>query len=327
MKRFLLIASLLTAHCSLLTCFAQQNVVPVIITAGQSNTDGRLNGDTRPAYLMQANDLCMASAQSPYREHQLGIFRPFFPASGEKMQPKRWAYDAVVYYKLTHNNTLPLEGVGGSPLYVIKTSYGGTSIDPSVKCSPSRIVKGANAWLKDYAQGYHWSADPKFLAATDCAEKPFTVAGDTAVYVGQSLLKAFIANIDAGIDALKKEGKTPDIRCMLWHQGESDRHAAAKYHDNIKAMLQYIRQHLVEKTGDKKYAELPFFCGTVSHKSKQYSKVIEDAQYQLQKEDPNFHVIDLSDMTLQQDQLHFDAPAAETFGQRLYKALIDNKIF
>lgn len=331
--------SFTSLHISYLCIFAFLNIcvfalpiaaqtVPVILTAGQSNTDGRLNGETRPAYLMQANDLCLASAQSPYDEAQLGKFRPFFPASGEEFQPKRWAYDAVVYYKLTHDTTSPLINNGKKPfLYVIKTSYGGSSIDPQTKCSPSKIVKGATAWGKDYASGYHWSADPQFLASTDCAEKPYTIAGDTTTYIGQSMLKAWIANIDAGLDALKKEGKTPDIRCILWHQGESDRHVADRYHDNLKAMLAYVRQHLVEKTGDKRYFSLPFFCGTVPQSSKQYSKGVEDAQYQLQREDRDFHVIDLHDLTLQKDQLHFDAPSAEKFGALLYQALLDNNIF
>lgn len=312
-----------------------QKTVPVILTAGQSNTDGRLRGvekngnnvDTRLDYLKSANALCMASAMSPYDPERLGMFGAFNPASGEENQPRMWAYDAVVYYMLTHDKAPACKASADGKLYVIKTSYGGTSIDPQIKCSPSKMPEVCNSWTKDYGSGYHWSADAQFLASTGIAGMPFSIDGDSAKYVGQSLLKAWIANIDAGLDALKAQGKKPEIKCMMWHQGESDRHAAKNYYENLKAMIAYVRQHLVEKTGNKKYARLPFFCGTVSHKSKQYAPAVEAALYQLEKEDKNFHVIDLQDMTLQKDQLHFDAPAAETFGKRMYQALLDNKVF
>ena len=42
---------------------------------------------------------------------------------------------------------------------------------------------------------------------------------------------------------------------MLWHQGESDRHQARNYYHNLKQMITYILTYLVDKTGNKKYAE------------------------------------------------------------------------
>ena len=172
--------------------------VPVVLVAGQSNTDGRVDNAEQPEY---------------------------------SQKPKRWAYDAVVYYEL--------ERLWQRPFYVIKESLGGTAIDP-------RCESNSNM---------HWSADPDYLASTAASDKG-----------GLSLLKAFIGNIGACIDnQLSKLPEGYDIKFMLWHQGESDRSQADSYHDNLKAVVDYVRTYLVNKTGQQKYARLPFICDTLGH--------------------------------------------------------------
>ena len=139
---------------------------------------------------------------------------------------------------------------------------------------------------------------------------------------GLSLLKAFTENIGACIDnQLSKLPEGYDIKFMLWHQGESDRSQADSYHDNLKAVVDYVRTYLVNKTGQQKYARLPFICGTFSKASKQGSPKVAAALYQLQQEDANFHVVDVSDATLGRDQIHFDAAGAELLGKRMFDKL------
>lgn len=285
----------------------------LFLTGGQSNTDGRLAASTLPAYLQTANSYCLSCNQWPYEESRLGKFYPYFPTSGTTGQYSRWAYDAVTYYYIGQ----ALQ----ETFYVAKTSCGGTSIDPGVSNSPS---SHSNAWLPQYGSGYHWSADPTFLAATSIAGTTFEQGGTT--YDGQSLLLAWIANIDAAIDAIKAQGDTPDIKAIIWHQGESDKNAAGNYYSNLKAMVSYVRQHLVTKTGESKYASLPFFCGTIPHASSLHSSAVEKAFFTLEDEDANFHVIDLRDLTMLSDTKHFDAPSAELFGKRLYNRMIDESI-
>ncbi len=108
---------------------------------------------------------------------------------------------------------------------------------------------------------------------------------------------------------------------MLWHQGESDRSQADSYHDNLKAVVNYVRSYLVNKTGQQKYARLPFICGTFSKVSKQGSPKVTAALYQLQQEAPDFYVVDVSDATLGRDQIHFDAAGAELLGKRMFDKL------
>lgn len=43
----------------------------------------------------------------------------------------------------------------------------------------------------------------------------------------------------------------------------------------------------------------------------------------LEREDPNFHVVDASDATIQADRLHFDAQGAELQGRRFYKKMTE----
>lgn len=311
MKRLLSTIILMLGMAVLTTSMAATKAL--FLTGGQSNTDGRLYANTLPSYLQSANQNALVSYHAPYSEGRLGVFYPYFPTSETTGQPGRWAYDAVTYYYIGQ----ALQ----ESFYVAKTSYGGTSIDPGVDNSPSGHD---NAWLSGYGAGYHWSADPTFLVATAIAGTTFVK--DDVTYDGQSILLSWIANIDAAIDAIIANGDTPDIKAIIWHQGESDKNAAGSYYNNLKAMVAYLRQHLVTKTGESKYATLPFFCGTIPHASSLCNSTVEKAFFTLEDEDPNFHVIDLRDLAMLSDAKHFDAPSAELFGKRLYNRMIDEGV-
>ena len=158
----------------------------------------------------------------------------------------------------------------------------------------------------------YWNASPEYLAANAAADKG-----------GKSLLKAFTENIGACIDnELSRHKGGFEIKAFLWHQGESDKKMAAHYYDNLKAVVAYVRNYLVEKTGDRRYAHLPFICGPFSNQSRDRSEEIVRALYRLAEEDPNFHVVDASDASIQRDRLHFDAQGAELLGKRVYERLV-----
>ena len=108
----------------------------------------------------------------------------------------------------------------------------------------------------------------------------------------------------------------------MWHQGESDRSQAASYHDNLQQLVAYLRSWLVSKTGDERYATLPFIAGTVNRNSTQYNAVVEQAVLQLTEEDENFHAVDMSDCKLGSDNLHFDATGCLDAAQRMFNKLV-----
>lgn len=261
----------------------------VILTAGQSNTDGRVMNDELPQRILQNKyKLCQWSFGSGPLSGA-GRFETFWPRMDHPRNPHRWAYDAVVYYEI--------EQALQKPFYVIKESLGGTAIDTTCQSTGKM----------------YWSANPEFLARTAAADKG-----------GQSLLKAFTDNIGACIDQqLSRLEGGYDIRVLLWHQGESDRKAPWRYYENLKAVVAYVRNYLVAKTGDATYALLPVVCGTYAKNSRGYKKEIVDALYRLQSEDANFHVVDVSDATLRDDKMHFDAAGAELLGLRMYDKLVE----
>ena len=268
---------------------AKKKPVAVIIVAGQSNTDGRVSNDELPDYIKDKGyHHCWWSYGSGTISGG-GCFERYWPRVAKPDNTKRWGYDAVVYHLIDKQIK--------RDFYVIKESLGGTAIDTG--CSSTSQM--------------YWSASPEFLASTAAADKG-----------GKSLLKAFTENIGACIDnELSRKKGGFEIKAFLWHQGESDKKMAAHYYDNLKAVVAYVRTYLVEKTGDERYAHLPFICGTYSLKSRNRSEQVVDALHRLAEEDPNFFVVGIEDATIQRDNLHFDAKGAELLGQRVYKQLTE----
>lgn len=264
----------------------------VIITAGQSNADGRVPNGLLPQHV-KANgyQYCQWSYGSGEYSGK-GEFKPFYPWIHGMSNHDSWGFDAIVYYRI--------EQLLKERFYVIKESLGGTSIDTLCKSRKQM----------------HWCADAEWLSHNNAADKG-----------GKSLLKALTENIGACID--KQLSTLPqgyDIKVMLWHQGESDIAQATRYHDNLRDVIAYVRNYLVKKTGKHEYAHLPVVCGTFAKKGRGYDKQVVDALYRLAKEDANFHVVDVSDATLLSDNIHFDAKGAELLGNRVFDVLIDKSI-
>ena len=274
--------------CLCLGTNAQKMPVSVIITAGQSNTDGRVSNVDLPDYIKQNGyKHCLWSYGSDTISGG-GHFERFWPRVAKPDNKERWGYDAVVYYLIDQH--------AKRDFYVIKESLGGTAIDTA--CVSTNEM--------------YWNASPGYLSSTDAADKG-----------GKSLLKAFTENIGACIDnELSRHKEGFEIKAFLWHQGESDKKMAAHYYDNLRALVTYVRNYLVEKTGDGRYALLPSICGTFSKESRDRSEEIVSALHRLAEEDPNFHIVDASDATIQRDKLHFDAQGAELLGRRFYERLV-----
>lgn len=285
----LIFSLLLAFSCS---CFAGNNKpAHVIITAGQSNTDGRVPNDRLPDYIKaMATDTTFTTGAYKYckiaQNRTDGQFSPYWPQSRRRAKPNLWGYDAVTYYWL--------EQLWQEPFYVIKWAIGGTSIEPSTTSEKSA----------------HWSANPEWLSDNVATSRK-----------GRSLLLSFIQNIDECIDkTLSKLKNGYQIDAFLWHQGESDHVFGDKYYDNLKAVVTYVRSHLSEKTG-KDYSKLPFIFGTVAKKNKQYGNEVEQAMIRFFNEDGNAYLIDMSDAELLGDRLHFNQNSAEYLGKKMYEQI------
>ena len=261
--------------------------IPVVLTAGQSNADGRVPLADFPKDISYSH--CLWSYGSGDFETATGEFSKYSPRVAKPKIGRSWGFDAVVYYQL--------ELLWQRPFYVIKHTDGGTAIDPSCKSS---------------THGLYWSADTAFLNHTASAS-----------HGGKSLLKAFERQID---DCLKHLPQNYDIKVLIWHQGESDQSAADRYYDNLRAVIAHVRRHLVEVTCKKKYRKLPVVCGTFSKDSRQGSPKVAEALFRMEHEDKHFHVVDASDLPLLGDRLHFNAEGAQKLGLRVYDTMVKRKI-
>lgn len=265
----------------------------VFLVAGQSNADGRAPITSMPQYVQDY----VSKGGSPYCQWSYcngidatwnkyaGKFTAYVPY-GDNSTSNRVGFDAIVYHLL--------DEALKERYYVIKQSRGGTAIDP--RCSST-----GNLW---------WCCDSAWLSTASPRS-------------GHSLALEFTQNIGLCIDnVLSKLQQGYEIECILWHQGESDRTQAASYMANLRQLVAYLRQYLVDKTGDNRYKTLPFIAGTVNPKSAQYNAVVEATLWSLAQEDENFHVVDLSDCPLLSDNLHFDAKGCQTVASRYFNRMV-----
>lgn len=261
----------------------------VFITAGQSNTDGRVKNALLPDYIKALTaDTTYRTGTYPFckivQNDRSGHFVPYWPKG--RIADGLWTYDAIVYQQL--GNVLQED------FYVVKWAVGGTSI----------------AYQNNNPKGRYWSADPEWLKNTASFERG-----------GNSLLLSFTDAIDAAIEqTLSRLEQGYRVEAFLWHQGESDYKRGAKYYDNLRAVIRHVRQHLTEKTGQD-YSRLPFVFGSIPKKNKNFDPLVDAAMQRIAEEDPNAYLVDLSDGDLQGDKLHFTATTAEYFGQQVFKTL------
>lgn len=264
--------------------------VRVFITAGQSNTDGRVNNKLLPPYIK-----VMATDTVEYQKGQYqfckisqnridGLFLPYWPKG--RITEGLWTYDAVTYSRI--------EKAIQEDFYVIKWAVGGTSI----------------AYPNDTIKGRYWSANPEWLENTQSTAKQ-----------GKSLLLSFTEAIDASIDqTLSKIERGYHIDAFLWHQGESDSKYAGDYYENLKAVINHVRDHLTKKTAED-YSDLPFIFGSVPKSNRYYRPEIDAAMRRIAKEDSNAYLVDMSEGELQKDQIHFNERSAESLGLEMYRLL------
>ncbi|MGC4235267.1 MAG: polysaccharide deacetylase family protein, partial [Niabella sp.] len=262
----------------------------VFITAGQSNTDGRVPNKLLPGYIRALATDTVNFTEGAYRYCKIsqnrndGQFIPYFPKG--RISEGYWTYDAVTYYLL--------EQALQQDFYVVKYAVGGTSIQ----------------YPNDTAKGRYWSADPGWLAKTRSVENK-----------GKSLLLSFTDAIDAAIDhTLSKIKGGYQVDAFLWHQGESDDRYAGDYYENLKAVVRHIRNHLTQKTG-KDYSRLPFVFGSIPKANRHYKEEVETAMQRIAGEDPNAYLVDMSEQELQKDRTHFNERSAEYLGKEMFKVL------
>lgn len=286
-KTLILFCILITGSLQL---FAQSKPAHVFITAGQSNTDGRVKNVMLPAYIKSYATDKENFVTGSYRHCKIiqnrndGQFVNYWPKG--RITEGLWTYDAVTYNKI--------EQAIQQDFYVIKYAVGGTSIGIP----------------NDTATGRFWYANEEWLKSTASVEKG-----------GKSLLLSLTESIDAAIDnTLSKLANGYRIDAFLWHQGESDAKFAENYHENLKGVISYVRKYLTLKTGSD-YSKLPFVFGSIPQSNRDFKPEIDAAMRRIAAEDPFAFLVDMAAQDLQPDRLHFTETSAEYLGLEMYKVL------
>ena len=94
-KQGLVLFLLLCSICG----WTQSEKVPVILTAGQSNADGRVPLSELPEE-MRSYQYCLWSYGSGDFETATGEFSPYSPRVAKPGIEQSWGFDAVVYKRL-----------------------------------------------------------------------------------------------------------------------------------------------------------------------------------------------------------------------------------
>ncbi|MBO7139860.1 MAG: hypothetical protein J6W19_04725 [Prevotella sp.] len=269
----------------------------VFLYAGQSNADGREFVQNLPDYMKQGGE-----PYSPYNHLQwASICGTPSKKTFEKRQMaigERYAFCDVTNYWIDQSSS--------TDFYAIKCAYGGTSIAPGVTDAKLPIWYADAEWMKTH-NAY-------------CGQDITQEAYKNNNSLTKNLTEGFASLVDGTLSAI--DGGY-DVKAIMWHQGESDRNAADSYYTNFKTLIAYMRQAIYEKTGDVADLTLPFIFGTVCHNSTQYNAKVELAQLQVANDLDNVFYIDMSEVTLRSDNLHFDGPATEYLGKMMYNKLVE----
>lgn len=274
--------------------------VPVIIVAGQSNTDGRIKTtETAFPYTLNHTQIsyCNGDVNGSYPVVDEGNFVTYgtIPRSdaGES-----WGYDAIIY-----NNIQTLLG-GNTDFYVIKQSKGNTAV---------------NAMSTSGNNQHWWSVNPVWLDRNTSANQG-----------GRSLFKALKDNIDKSLKVLEDDNKEYDIKFLMWHQGEADRGKGAEYETQMKAVIGELRNYLVERTGNNKYSNLPVILGGIADVSGEYKAEVEAGKQALASADAHVYYAPTGTMTLDEDfrsdKVHFNATGAEKLATSVWDIITTNNL-
>lgn len=129
------------------------NPVHVIITAGQSNTDGRTPNEDLPAYIKALATDTLTYAEGAYRYCQIaqndgkGEFIPFWPRAKRSGKNNMWAFDAVTYYWL--------EQLLQEKFYVVKWAFLQNLFAISICAGIGMLIGIVIGTLIDYEKNNH----------------------------------------------------------------------------------------------------------------------------------------------------------------------------
>lgn len=274
-----------------------QEKASVFIYAGQSNADGREFVQNLPDY--------MKVGTAPYSPYHHLRYASICGTPSQRTFGSR-TFEIGTRYAFCDVANYWIEQALGREFFAVKCAYGGTAIAPGATADKLPVWYADATWMQTH---YAYKGDD----LTQEAYKNYN-----------SLTKNLTEGLASLVDGtLSKVEQGYDVKAIMWHQGESDRSAAGDYYVNFKTMIAYMRQAIYDITGDESDLQLPFIFGTICHSSTQYNATVEKAQLQVANDVPGVYFIDMSDVTLRSDNLHFDGASTDYLGKMMYNKLVE----
>ena len=266
------------------------NVVPLIIIAGQSNADGRAPYATAENWEgtewlaeaeYQVQDYYMwDSAKSGFETYNVLTNNGAGTDEGSDGSGKNnYAFDPFFAKAFIDHY--------GKPIYAIRQTLGGVGIYDTVK-RPSPLYSTWNAKI-----GY------------------FEKQGVENV---NYLLLNLISKIKDAQDWAAKNNKILLPVAILWHQGEHDANATAisQYKENLSEVISFMR-------GIFHAPALPFICGYISDSYNEYCPQINAVFEEMAEEDTYMKVVDMEGhYTFKDTNLHYDGQALAYMGEQMF---------
>jgi len=260
----------------------------VILIAGQSNSDGRVNisNSETPIYL-SSNILKDQGLNEINSFNGSSITNFNFSIDGQNGNGKDWVQeDAVAQWGQNHVAVSLIQGDNNRNILICQCTQGYTQLSPLP-------VQNNNIGS--------WSTETQNIAGFDMF----------------SALKGKYNNLK---NYLRSQGLTHRVTALLWHQGENDylvstntnltlaerESALNNYKNSFETLVFEVRNFT-------NTPNLPVIYGTVSSNSNWYSSEIRNAQIGASNDDENLYCRDNDDLILY-DGLHFDASSNIIFG-------------
>ncbi len=148
----------------------------------------------------------------------------------------------------------------------------------------------------------------------------WVAGGDASMFGDGPEYQVFQTTVADGLAALAEAypSASIEVQAMVWMQGESDANRtswAERYEDNLRTFIEDVRLTFGQN--------LPFIIGrlSVGQTALNHEELVRAAQDVVAEENPWTGIIDTDDLTLQSDNIHFDADGQMGLGRRFAEAV------
>ena len=139
-----------------------------------------------------------------------------------------------------------------------------------------------------------------------------------------NLYPTMLDKVHSSLDQLVAQGYTPSVSAMMWIQGEGDTlnlSASTAYEHNLLQLVSSIRT-------DLNVPELPFLYNQAHVRlGRPYTSQLRQSQASAEQAGANMHMINIDDLGLNFDSVHFQGPTHAEVGRRFADVLAPSADF